>query len=359
MVGNDRVVTGFYSYPGPDGVPYTVTYIADKNGYRASGSHIPGGSVPSSGVPSSGINIPVIPVQPLQPTIGYTPTTPAPIIISSTPYTPTQSPFSPTQTIYTPTSTFIPSSTPYTPGGYVPSSIPYTPAGYVPSSTPYTPSGYVPSSTLVPTSTPFPPTSIGYSPQYVSNDRFPVYTQSTVPFPGYVYSQQPVSAYSGYSGPTGQGGVSTPVTRFNFATRSTSTYAPPTSTPAPLIRNYQSSYGLADNRNSPVIVTTPRPYGQDTVYITPSPSKVYINQPGLPSGFQSNLPSGSVLVNRELLPPYVAGSAIDASSYYRNNNNNNNNYGLQSVRPLATSGPSGPSGPQSITNLSFRNGNAY
>lgn len=353
MVGNDRVVVGFYSYTGADGLPYTVNYIADKNGYRASGSHIPGGSVPSSGG-----NIGVIPVQPLQPTIGYTqttgytPTTPGPIIISSSPYTPTQSPYSPTQTIYTPTSTFIPSSTPYTPGGYVPSSIPYTPASYVPSSTPYTPSGYVPSST------PFPPTSIGYSPQYVSNDRFPVYTQSTVPFPGYVYSQQPVTAYSGYPGPTGQGGVSTPVTRFNFATRSTSTYAPPTSTPGPLIRNYQPSYGLADNRNSPVIVTTPRPNGQDTVYITPSPSKVYINQPGVPSGFQSSLPNGNVLVNRDLLPPYVAGNAIDASSYYRNNNNNNN-YGLQSVRPLATSGPSGPSGPQTITNLSFRNGNAY
>lgn len=32
---------GSYSYTGPDGVVYTITYIADENGYRAEGAHIP------------------------------------------------------------------------------------------------------------------------------------------------------------------------------------------------------------------------------------------------------------------------------------------------------------------------------
>lgn len=32
---------GSYSYTGPDGILYTITYIADENGYRAEGAHIP------------------------------------------------------------------------------------------------------------------------------------------------------------------------------------------------------------------------------------------------------------------------------------------------------------------------------
>ncbi|XP_017785732.1 PREDICTED: endocuticle structural glycoprotein SgAbd-5-like [Nicrophorus vespilloides] len=35
------VVSGSYSYVGADGVTYTVTYIADENGYRPTGEHIP------------------------------------------------------------------------------------------------------------------------------------------------------------------------------------------------------------------------------------------------------------------------------------------------------------------------------
>lgn len=35
------MVQGQYSYVGDDGVTYTVNYIADENGYRAIGSHIP------------------------------------------------------------------------------------------------------------------------------------------------------------------------------------------------------------------------------------------------------------------------------------------------------------------------------
>jgi hypothetical protein len=37
----DQVVTGSYSYTGPDGQVYTVTYTADANGFQAQGAHLP------------------------------------------------------------------------------------------------------------------------------------------------------------------------------------------------------------------------------------------------------------------------------------------------------------------------------
>lgn len=39
--GANKVVRGYYSYIGSDGIPYTVNYIADRFGYRAYGAHLP------------------------------------------------------------------------------------------------------------------------------------------------------------------------------------------------------------------------------------------------------------------------------------------------------------------------------
>lgn len=36
-----QVMQGSYSYTGADGIIYTVTYIADENGFRAEGAHLP------------------------------------------------------------------------------------------------------------------------------------------------------------------------------------------------------------------------------------------------------------------------------------------------------------------------------
>lgn len=354
MNGAERIVVGFYSYP-INGEIYTVNYISDRNGYRATGTQLGGpgqlptipSSISSSSLPSfptygSSTPLPpgqsVIPLQPLQP--GYVSTTPSSLIIPSAPYSPTQSPYSPTQTIYTPSSTYYPSTTP----AYYPSSTPYPYSPYQSS----TGRPFVPSSTFVPSTTALP--------------QFPVYTGTTVPFPGYVY--QPQGPYN--NGPSSPG-YSTPVTSFNYGSTPSSyllsstaagatayttpvaSIAYPSSTPAP-VRGYQPSYGLANNFNAPAITaSTPRPFavssttpspfsGQDqnVVYITPSP-KLYANPSVQPLGRD--------------IPSSING--IDNNLY-------RNNYAFQNVRPLASSTPFPPSaGDTSITNFNYRNGNAY
>ncbi|CAH0727799.1 unnamed protein product, partial [Brenthis ino] len=36
-----QVAQGSYSYTSPEGLPISVTYIADENGFRAEGAHLP------------------------------------------------------------------------------------------------------------------------------------------------------------------------------------------------------------------------------------------------------------------------------------------------------------------------------
>lgn len=41
FAGESESVSGSFSYTGPDGVQYSITYTADENGFHPQGAHLP------------------------------------------------------------------------------------------------------------------------------------------------------------------------------------------------------------------------------------------------------------------------------------------------------------------------------
>lgn len=304
MVGNNRVVTGYYSYIGPDGKLYTTYYTSDQNGYRASGSHLPvqdgnaqptpqvyaepfGGPISNQFVSST--PAPFVSTSPFGPNPSYSPTTLSPIVSSSTPF---QS--------YTPTpQTFLP-----------------------------------------------PPPS--------KRLPFPVYRQP--PQSGYLYNNPRVNTpYSVVSQQT-PSPISFPTSSYtpspsNINSRITTTLAPPnpfnnfnsapSSTAGPLENDITVQFKQYIPPPIPFASSTPRPFNNfspnqaDAILITPKP--LYQQQ---------QLPN-SLSINQNLLPPYLSVGPLNSSprgpqNFFPTAFGDNFQTSPQTVAPLT------------VTNLNFR-----
>lgn len=280
MVGNNRVVVGYYSYIGPDGKVYTTHYTADQFGYRATGSHLP---------------VQDTAVQPLRPG-PFISSTPAPFI-SSTPapfISSTPAPF----VSSTPFSFNVPSSPTY------PVPFPTTPSPIVSSS-----------STPFASSTPFVSTVPPLNRPW--NQRpFPVYTKPVLPYQGYDYYNARINApYSVVSQqkPYFQSSSESPLNPYITApsnTRITTTLAPPISGgfnnfSPPFNAQVQFKEYIPPIPNRIPIASTPRPFNTlnepGTVLITPKPA---INQ-------QPQLPN-TLSINQNILPPYLSVGPLNS-----------------------------------------------
>lgn len=361
MVGNNRVVVGYYSYIGPDGKLYTTHYTADQNGYRATGSHFP---VQDTGVqplsivsrdPGSGPGP--------NPSLGPVPLSnaPAPFISSSTPapfFSSTPAPFVPTAFGSTSAYNDVPSSTPYRDPYRDPYRNPYRDPnhGFNTEFGPTTPTPYVSSTT---------PIGSTASPFSVSTRRppFPVYRQGSQPpanFQGYNYpaprinlpysqvSEQtaapffPSSPYA--SAPSNINPRITPTlpppTPFNDYNSVSSTTVPPFDDAPVRFRQYIPP--------APIVASTPRPFDNfapnqpNTVVITPKPA------------FQQQRLPNSLSINQNLLPPYLSVGPLNPGPQHIFRDNAN----FVNGPPFDFNNSPQPSpqtvSPLTITNLNFR-----
>lgn len=336
MVGNNRVVVGYYSYIGPDGKIYTTNYRADQNGYRASGSHLP----PQDNIvqplpfnPSVSGQGPFIPNTPfVSSTQGpFVSSTPAPFISSSTP-----GPFV--------SSTPFASQAPYN----VPSSTPYR----EPYRQPFIEYSPTTASPIVSSSTPIASSVAPLS----KRPNFPIYVQPTVPFQGYNYNNPRINTpYSVVSqqtpGPIYYSPSTEPPSRFSYVTAPSNINS--------RVNHYNSvssstSSYIADDvpvqfkKYIPpvqIISSTPRPFNSiapnqpNEILITPKP---YYSQPRLPN---------SLSINENLLPPHLSVGPLNSSPEFRNGFRGNANF-IDNPPFEFNSQPS--VAPLTVTNLNFR-----
>lgn len=296
MVGNNRVVSGYYSYIGPDGKVYTTHYTSDQNGYRATGSHLP---VQDENAQPG----PVIYGEPVS--NQFVSSTPAPFVTS-------------------------------TPFGRNPDYLAYSPTTVSP---------------IVSSSTPF--QSYAPPPPPAKRLPFPVYRQPPQSG-GYVYNNPRInSPYASVSQQT-PGPISFQTSTYAPAPSNTNsritTLAPPiryndfNSGPSSTVTPYENDITVQFKQYippSPIVTSTPRPFNNfspnqpDTILITPKP--IYQQQ---------QLPN-SVTISQHLVPPHLSVGPLNSpppgsQNFYTTAYSDTLQPSPQTVSPLT------------VTNLNFR-----